>query len=95
MTRLKIWLQIIRLKFLSASIIAVTAGLTISYGRFGLINPFLAALTYLGVISLHISVDLLNDYFDYLSGIDLITTRTPFSGGTGVLPAGLLAPLSV
>ena len=95
MTQLKVWLQIVRLKFLSASIIAVTAGLTISYGRFGLINPFLAALTYLGVISLHISVDLLNDYFDYRSGIDLITTRTPFSGGTGVLPAGLLAPLSV
>ena len=95
MTQLKVWLRIVRLKFLSASIIAVTSGLTISYGRFGLINPFLAALTYLGVISLHISVDLLNDYFDYKSGIDLITTRTPFSGGTGVLPAGLLAPLSV
>ena len=95
MTQLKVWLQIVRLKFLSSSIIAVTAGLAISYGRFDLINPFLATLTYLGVISLHISVDLLNDYFDYQSGIDLITTRTPFSGGTGVLPAGLLSPLSV
>ncbi|MFC1753281.1 prenyltransferase [Thermoproteota archaeon] len=95
MIQLKVWFRIVRIRFLTASILAVTAGLTISYGRFGLMNPFLAALTYLGVISLHVSVDLLNDYFDYRSGIDLITTRTPFSGGTGVLPAGLLSPTSV
>ncbi|HSA97892.1 MAG TPA: prenyltransferase, partial [Candidatus Nitrosotenuis sp.] len=48
-----------------------------------------------GVISLHASVDLLNDYWDYKRGIDAITKRTKFSGGTGVLPEGLLRPSQV
>ncbi|OGN91600.1 MAG: hypothetical protein A2Z75_05975 [Chloroflexi bacterium RBG_13_50_10] len=37
----------------------------------------------------------MNDYFDYKSGIDLEVKRTPFSGGSGVLSAGLLTPASV
>jgi 1,4-dihydroxy-2-naphthoate octaprenyltransferase len=43
-----------------------------------------------GALLAHISVNVLNDYFDYRSGIDLATNRTPFSGGSGILPAGLL-----
>jgi 1,4-dihydroxy-2-naphthoate octaprenyltransferase len=44
----------------------------------------------LGALLAHISVNVLNDYFDYKSGIDLAAKRTPFSGGSGILPAGLL-----
>jgi 1,4-dihydroxy-2-naphthoate octaprenyltransferase len=40
----------------------------------------------------HISVNVLNDYYDYKSGIDLKTRRTPFSGGSGLLPAASLKP---
>jgi 1,4-dihydroxy-2-naphthoate octaprenyltransferase len=40
-------------------------------------------------------VNVLNDYFDFHSGIDLATTPTPFSGGSRVLPANELAPRSV
>jgi len=43
----------------------------------------------------HISVNTLNDYFDYKSGVDLKTERTPFSGGSGILKAGLLKPAQV
>ncbi len=59
------------------------------------IDPLAAVLTFAGVISLHASVDLLNDYWDYKRGIDTITKRTKMSGGTGVLPEGLLRPSSV
>ncbi len=52
-------------------------------------------LTLIGLLLIHISVNVLNDYFDYKSGIDLETRRTPFSGGSGILPAQLLAPASV
>ena len=52
-------------------------------------------LTFAGVISLHASVDLLNDYWDFKRGIDTKTKRTKMSGGTGVLPEGLLKPKSV
>jgi 1,4-dihydroxy-2-naphthoate octaprenyltransferase len=52
-------------------------------------------LAFLGLLLAHISIDTLNDYFDYRSGIDLETKRTPFSGGSGILPAGLLTPRQV
>lgn len=58
-------------------------------------NILYAILTYVGVLSLHASVDILNDYFDYKNKIDLMTKGTPFSGGTRVLPDGLLEPRSV
>jgi len=48
-----------------------------------------------GLVLAHISVNVLNDYFDYKSKIDLNTERTPFSGGSGVLPARLLRPEDV
>jgi 1,4-dihydroxy-2-naphthoate octaprenyltransferase len=49
-----------------------------------------ALLTYFGILCLHISVDLLNDYSDYKRGIDTNTKRTKFSGGTGVIPENLI-----
>ena len=51
-----------------------------------------ALLAFFGLLLAHISVDVLNEYFDYKSGIDLETKRTPFSGGSGALPAGLISP---
>jgi len=86
------WLRLIRLRFLAASVVAVTLGLAISFRRFGLLDPLDALITYGGVTALHASIDILNDYADYRSGIDLDTRRTPLSGGTGVLPEGLVAP---
>jgi len=47
------------------------------------------------VMALHASVDLLNDYWDFKRGIDTVTKRTKMSGGTGVLPEGLLKPSTV
>ena len=92
---LNAWLRIIRLRFLFASVIAVGVGLSISWYHTLEIDVSAAIITLAGVIALHISVDLLNDYWDYKRGIDTITTRTPMSGGTGVLPEGLLEPSQV
>jgi 1,4-dihydroxy-2-naphthoate polyprenyltransferase len=92
---LSTWLRVIRIRFLLASVIAVSNGLAISYWKYHTIDPIYAILTYVGVIFLHASVDLLNDYWDYKRGIDIATKRTKFSGGTGVLPENLLAPRTV
>ena len=92
---LTVWLRVIRVRFLLASIIAVSVGLAINWRQNSTIDPLTAVLTFAGVISLHASVDLLNDYWDYKRGIDTITKRTKMSGGTGVLPEGLLKPSSV
>ncbi len=85
----------VRVRLLSASIVSVTCGLVIAWATLRIFNFEYAILTYVGVICAHASIDLLNDYFDYKSSIDLITVRTPLSGGTGVLPEGLLEPRSV
>jgi len=76
-------------------VIAVSLGLSVTWWHSGTIDIFQAALTMAGVIALHASVDLLNDYWDFKRGIDTRTKRTGMSGGTGVLPEGLLKPKSV
>ncbi len=43
-----------------------------------------------GLVAIHASVNVFNDYFDFKSGIDVITKATLFSGGSRVLPEGLM-----
>jgi len=92
---LSVWLRVIRIRFLLASVIAVAVGLALSWLQTSEINILHAALTMGGVLALHASVDLLNDYWDFKRGIDTNTKRTKMSGGTGVLPEGLLKPAQV
>lgn len=40
----------------------------------------------IGALTAHVSVNTFNEYFDYQSGLDKSTSRTPFSGGSGALP---------
>ncbi len=89
------WLRVIRVKFLLASVIAVCLGLAINWWQHQTIDIVYGILTFVGVMALHASVDLLNDYWDFKRNIDTKTQRTKFSGGTGVLPEGLLKPNDV
>jgi 1,4-dihydroxy-2-naphthoate octaprenyltransferase len=92
---ISVWLRAIRIRFLLASVIAVSAGLVITWWHTGNITIFDAILTMCGVLALHASVDLLNDYWDFKREIDTTTRRTKMSGGSGVLPDGLLKPAQV
>ncbi|MBD3822286.1 MAG: prenyltransferase [Thiotrichales bacterium] len=58
------------------------AGIRILHFSFGLF-----ALVCTGALAAHISVNMLNEYEDYQSGLDAATDRTPFSGGSGGLQA--------
>ena len=94
--KLDVWLRAIRFRFLAASAIAVTCGLALAiWYQPQSVSLIYAILTYIGIFCLHSSVDLLNDYWDFKRGIDLRTKKTKFSGGTGVLPQGLLKPRHV
>jgi len=92
---LSVWFRVIRIRFLLSSVIAVSVGLGISWWHIDQIDILYAIMTMGGVVSLHASVDLLNDYWDFKRGIDTETQRTKMSGGTGVLPEGLLQPNQV
>ncbi len=53
----------------------------------GSTNLILTLLILAGALLAHISVNMFNEYDDFTSGLDLATVRTPFSGGSGALPA--------
>jgi 1,4-dihydroxy-2-naphthoate polyprenyltransferase len=86
-----VWIRELRAPFLLLPAIFVPVGLAIAWSQ-GHFNPLYAVLTLVGVVSLHASVNVLNDYFDFRSGIDLATTPTPFSGGSTILPRKLMSP---
>jgi 1,4-dihydroxy-2-naphthoate octaprenyltransferase len=92
--RLKYWFLETRPQFLTLTVVLAFLGTVIAwyYDYFHLGRALLAGI---GLLLAHISVNTLNDYFDYRSGIDLVTKRTPFSGGSGILPAKLLTPRQV
>ncbi|KYH36392.1 MAG: hypothetical protein AYL28_006510 [Candidatus Bathyarchaeota archaeon B23] len=91
MARLRVWLLETRPSFLLLTPIAYSVGLASALFE-GYSRPLNTLLGLLGALLAHISVNVLNDYFDYKSGLDLRTRRTPFSGGSGILPEGLLDP---
>ena len=94
--KLKIWFLETRPQFLLLSVVLAFLGACIAWYEFkefgGTFHLGYALLAFLGLLLCHISVNVLNDYFDYRSGIDLEVRRTPFSGGSGILPAALLKP---
>ena len=94
MNRLKFWFLETRPQFLTLSIVLAFFGTTVAWydGHF---NLWYALLAGIGLVFTHASVNILNDYFDFRSGIDQAAKRTPFSGGSGILPANLLTPRQV
>ena len=89
--KLKRWLLVIRAPFLPLSVVLAFLGTCIAWYD-GAFHLGYALLAFFGLLLAHISVDVLNEYFDYKSGVDLETVRTPFSGGSGALPSGLISP---
>jgi len=53
-------------------------------------SPMASVLALVGLVALHAAVNAFNEASDMRSGIDLQTKRTPFSGGSGTLPAGAI-----
>lgn len=89
--KLKVWFLETRPQFLLLTVALVFLGTSVAWYD-GFFSLGLALLAFVGLLLSHISVNVLNDYFDFRSGVDLATRRTPFSGGSGILPASLLKP---
>lgn len=76
-----------RLPFLLLPPVCVALGTGTAVWTGDSINLLYLLLIFVGALAAHISVNALNEYFDFRSGLDLRTQRTPFSGGSGTLPA--------
>jgi len=87
MDKLKLLSGIIRVPFLALTAACVLLGVGTAVWTGGRINGLQVALLLVGATCAHISVNAFNEYFDFKSGLDLKTARTPFSGGSGTLQA--------
>jgi len=84
-----------RLPFTIATVVPVLLGAAVA-AYHGYFNPLLLILTLVGAVSIHLGLNMANDYFDTKLGADEINkTPTPFSGGSRIIQYGLLTPSSV
>lgn len=91
------WVRATRPQFLLLAIVLVLHGTALALwqdeGAFDWLR-FVLAMT--GLVLLHASVNVLNDWHDWSrSGIDKMTKRAPFSGGGGMLPAARMTEQQV
>jgi 1,4-dihydroxy-2-naphthoate octaprenyltransferase len=91
---LAVWLQQVRAPFLILAVVLSLVGIaTAHWHGFGHAGHSLLLLA--GVVLAHAAVNLFNELSDHKTGIDENTVRTPFSGGSGMLQAGLTSPRQV
>lgn len=85
---------VIRIPFLILALILGILGAAVAWYESRLFgspfHPGYAVLATFGLLVAHAAVNIFNDYFDARSGLDYKTRRTPFSGGSGAAPEGLL-----
>ncbi len=75
-----------RVPFLALTFVCVFLGASTVVAKQANVNLTLLVLALFGALLAHISVNTLNEYFDFKSGLDLETIKTQFSGGSGALP---------
>ena len=87
MNRIKLLLGPMRVPFLILPPACVAVGAGTAFWQTHAINLIQVFLILIGGLASHISVNSFNEYFDFKSGLDAKTQRTPFSGGSGTLQA--------
>ena len=88
---LRVWLRALRPESFPVSVVPAILGIAIAWQRGYRIDPLTSALTIAGALSIHSATNLLQDYFDFASGLD----REGTLGGSGVLVSGSLAPRAI
>ncbi len=84
---MRAYLGVARANFLLLPVTLVAVGVTAA-AYDGAFDPVATVAAVIGLVALHAAVNAFNEYSDFRRGIDLETRRTPFSGGSGTLPAG-------
>ena len=91
------WLREFRVLFLVFVALPVVLGSAVAYAyEPDSFSIFYCIIAVVAMMALHAGTVILNDYFDFRSGMDVLNKeRTPYSGGSGLLPEGVLSPTSV
>jgi 1,4-dihydroxy-2-naphthoate polyprenyltransferase len=91
-TKILKWLVIMRAPFLSAALVPCGIGLLFALINRSYVDNITVFLAFMGVCTLHLFSNVLNDYFDWKSGVDQANTKyfTKFSGGSRSIELGLI-----
>jgi len=94
---LKTWLKELRAEFLPASILPVLVAGSLAYYEEGTFDAYLFSLTLLGVAFMHLGTNVANDYYDHISGNDILNKDyvRPFTGGSRLIQEGMISPRAV
>ncbi len=75
-----------RVPFLILTPACVLVGIGTAVWSSSKVSPLDIFIVLIGAVASHISVNAFNEYYDFKTGLDFRTQRTPFSGGSGTLP---------
>jgi 1,4-dihydroxy-2-naphthoate octaprenyltransferase len=76
-----------RIPFLVLTPCCLAVGVGTAVWQAGRVNLLEVVLVLIAGVAAHACVNVFNEYFDFKSGLDARTARTPFSGGSGTLQA--------
>jgi 1,4-dihydroxy-2-naphthoate octaprenyltransferase len=94
---LSTWIRELRAPFFTASVVPVVLGAAVAWYYHGSFSLWIFLLALAVTVCLHAGTNVVNDYFDYKSGCDLVNKEyiPMFSGGSRLLVDGVLRPRSV
>jgi len=93
---IKLWIKEARAPFFTGTIVPVVLGSVLAWHDTSSFLWLEFGLTLIGAILIHAGTNMVNDYFDHLSGCDESNPNpTPFSGGSRMIQNGLIAPKKV
>ena len=97
MFKFLVWIKELRAPFFTATIVPVTLGATIAWSLLGIFNASYLVLSLIAALCLHAGTNMVNDYFDFKSACDIVNKEfvSPFTGGSRLLPEGVLKPRNV
>ncbi len=91
------WIRATRPEFLTITALAVLLGTAVAFHEQNPLNWLTLSLSLIAAILIHAGADVLNDYYDDLSGADRIDVDrlTPFAGGSRVIQLQQLTPIQM
>ena len=92
-----IWWQAFRFHFVPPSYMPAILGSVIAWALTSEFYFWYFLITVIGVTLNHIALNMTDDYFDYKHSVDRLKPgeKNPYSGGSGLLSAGLIEPSKI
>ncbi len=92
--RWEIWWKAFRFHYTSASFMPGILGGMIAWTTDGQFHPGYFLLVMFGLILNHMALNMTDDYYDFRHLVDVFATdgKNPYTGGSGILSSGLMAP---